>query len=150
MEKIISVLEGQKVANVRAIYKALVHSGIISADPTAHNAAALVVAVTAPPFSNLQEYVLSRLSATNEQGETFGEILKTVLSIPAQMLEVSQIAINTSQPWMRISTLNGEVIELEGPNFQPQAIRTDAVICGGLVAALSMKLAQSNVAEWKE
>lgn len=148
MNKIIRILIGQGIPNAPEIYKAMVLSGIATEKATHRNVTAMIVAVSAPPFTDLQNYVLDRLAAENEEGETFGEVLKMILEAEPARLKVSQLSINTSRAWCRINTLDGHVLEFEKAGCRPAAFRNDAIFSGGLIAALSLALQPEKKTDW--
>jgi hypothetical protein len=150
MKNVIQLMTGQRVVNTPAVFKALSHSGLVTEKATARNVAILMVAVTAPPFTDLQAYVLDRLNASNGEGDTFGEALVAILNAEPSKLGISQITINTNQPWMVINGFDGSVLEFDRDDFHPQAIRNEAVICGGMIAALNMTLNRAVESGWRE
>lgn len=150
MQSIIKHLSKQGAPNAQPIFHTLSLAGLVTDEATPANVAALLIGVTAPPFSNLAEYVSDRLYAAADGGEFFGDALCSVLSAEPSQLTVTQISINQAQPWCRVSYLDGDVSEYEAGNT-PQSIRTDVIISGGTIAALALKL-KFPVTEsgWKE
>lgn len=140
MKKIISTLQTQGAPNAGVVFNAILKSGLATKEATARNTAALLVALTAPAFVDMAEYTLERLNAVSEEGATFGEALRGIFQAEPHNLKVSQIAVCTNYPWMRVSSFNGDLLEFTDPEFSPQAIRSEVIFSGGVISAVSMKL----------
>jgi hypothetical protein len=150
MQSIIKHLSKQGAPNAQPVFHALSLSGLATAEATPATVAALLIGVTAAPFSNLAQYVADRLYAATDTGETFGDALCSILSAVPSQITASQISINQEQPFARISHLDGDVVEYETGNL-PQSIRHDVVISGGTIAMLCMKLnGPPTESGWKE
>lgn len=138
MEKIIKHLTIHGAANTESVFKALLLAGIVTDEATTQNIAALVVGITAPPFSNLADYVLERLNATNDDGVSFGVAIRCVLETDPDRLDVSQIVICQNLPRARINLFEKEPLEFEHAVSRRLGIRTECIISGALVLVLAL------------
>ena len=150
MKNLLTTLEGQGAKSPRSRFSDLEKTGLVTQEPTARNAAALLVAITAPTAADIAEYTLDRLNAANDQGRTFGDAMKAAFELAPHETEVSQVAICQNFPWMRVSYLNGDIQEFTQADFQPQGIRSDVVISGGTISILCLKLARPTTSGWTD
>lgn len=130
---------------------ALKQAGLLKVDyneaMTARDVVTVLIACTALSESEAIEHVIRTVNLLDADGCSFGETLQGLLGSGEP--GIAAIHVCHSTPWARIVFLNGNVLDYSHENSKPCAIRNEAVISGGLVSMLSMKLNQDTKGGWK-
>ena len=152
MKKIILTLvsQGVKPDQVHGKIDELIAGGVISSAEyiSARSVAAVLIAITAPHGVNAADHVTAQMNLVDESGQSLCDALQQILSIEPFKIDVAQISVCQSFPWVKIKKLDGSCAEFTAPDFKPSAFRTEAVITGGLVSALAMKLKFETASGW--
>ena len=148
MKKTFVAFQTLGAKNVEDRFNAIEETGLVSQEPIPRNLAALFVAITAPAEADIQEYVVDRMNAADDQGRTLGETLQEIFERQPCDLGISQISVCQNIPFVRVSYLNGDIREFEHPDNRPNCIRTDVVISGGAVSHIALKLIYTTPCGW--